>query len=92
MVFGCDLIQAVLDRQRIDRVQDIAVAQIRIAQSKQRGPNYLFAAGLAAFLLDEFLERAVAEARSGSIHQCVINFLFLAQLDPLTSSCMKIAV
>jgi hypothetical protein len=75
------VVQPMLDRQRIDHVENIAVSEMRIHQGEKRGPDDLLAGGLRTTRLDEIIERLIRQPFHGAVHESFVDpLLFLHSL------------
>ena len=68
-----ELVHAVLDGQRIDRIQNVPVTQVRVAQPEQGCPDDLLARRLRATLGNKLKQRLVGETFPGAVHQRLVD-------------------
>ncbi|ABC93444.1 hypothetical protein RHE_PE00005 (plasmid) [Rhizobium etli CFN 42] len=71
-------IETMLDRKRIDHVENIAVFEMRIGQGEKRGPDDLLAGGLRTTHLNEIIKRLTRQPVHGAVHESLVDpLLFL---------------
>ncbi|VVT09991.1 hypothetical protein HOE425_330356 [Hoeflea sp. EC-HK425] len=67
-------IQAVLDRQRINNIEYIAVLDLGVAQGKKGGTDKTLARCLGTLLKNIVMQFDIAEPLIGPLDQCIVDF------------------
>ncbi|ACE93351.1 hypothetical conserved protein (plasmid) [Rhizobium etli CIAT 652] len=67
------VIKPMLDRQRIDDVENVAVFEMRIGQSEKRSPDDFLAGGLRTTNLDEIIKRLTRQSFHGAVHESLVD-------------------
>lgn len=70
-----DIIQAVLNCQCVNRIQDVPVSDVGITKSIKRGADNSLAGCIRVALQDEGLESVVSEARFCTLNQRRIDLV-----------------